>query len=327
MRAFKLLLVAVAALTVQVSNAQTAAAHWPTRPVKIVLGLPPGSGSDLLARALAQELAEAWKQPVVVENKPGANGIVATDSVAKAPPDGHTLLLAIDANITTNPHIYKSLPHDPVKDLAPVTMLMTFSTALVAHPAAPFNSVAELVARAKAAPGSISYASMGSGSTMHLLSETLEQAAGIKLLHVPYKGIPQMTNALLSGEVQLGWLGAFTAKPLVAEGRLKALGISATKRLALLPQVPTLAELGYPQVEMTVWYGLMAPAATPRPVVERIHSSVAAILAKPSFRDQHLVPKGYEPSGMGTSDFSAHIRRELVSRGEMVRRAGVAPQE
>lgn len=301
--------------------------NWPARPVKIVIGLPPGSGSDLLARSLAKELGELWKQPVVVENKPGGSGIIAATAVAKAPADGTTLLLAIDANITTNPHVFKSLPYDPVKDFVPVTMLMTFSTLLVAHPSTPVNSVGELVTKAKTAPGSLSYASLGDGSNMHLLSGTLESSAGIKLMQVPYRGIPQMSNALLTGEVQLGWLGAFTAKPLIAEGRLKALGISGAKRSQLTPDVPTFAELKYPDVDVTVWYGLLAPAGTPAAVVGRIHDSVSRVLATPSFRDTQLLPKGYEPSGLGPSAFAEHIRRELVTREKMVKQAGVKPQD
>jgi tripartite-type tricarboxylate transporter receptor subunit TctC len=300
---------------------------WPSRPVKIVLGLPPGSGSDLLARALAAELGDTWKQPVVVENKPGANGIVATVSVAKAPPDGHTLLLAIDANITTNPFVYKALPYDPVKDLAPVTQLMTFSSMLVAHPSVGARTLPEIVARAKAAPGKLTYASMGGGSNMHLLSETLEKSAGIELLHVPYKGVPQMSNALLTGEVQLGWLGAFTAKPLVEEGRLRAIAISGPKRSALMPDVPSMGELGYKDVEVVVWYGLMAPGGTPRAIVERIHGAVATVLAQPAFRDRHLTPKGYEPSALGPQAFAEYIRRELASRAELVKLSGITPQE
>ncbi len=330
MRILKLLCGVLAAIATQSGLAQSSPATaeaWPTRPVKIVIGLPPGSGSDLLARALAQELSEAWKQPVVVENKPGGSGIIAASSVAKSAPDGTTLFLAIDANITTNPHVFKSLPYDPVKDFAPVTMLMTFSTLLVAHPSVPVNTINELIAKAKSAPGTFTYASLGEGSNMHLLSETFESSANIKLMQIPYRGIPQMTAALITGEVQLGWLGAFTAKPLVEEGRLKALGISGAKRTGLMPQVPTFAESKLPDVDVTVWYGLLAPAATPAPVVNRIHESVARILAQPAFREKHLLSKGYEPSGMGTTAFADHIRRELMSRAQMVKQAGVKPQD
>ncbi len=330
MPAIKLFLALIAALSAQTmlyAQAPAVASAWPGRPVRIVIGLPPGSGSDLLARALAQELGDIWKQPVIVENKPGANGILAAGAVAKSPPDGNTLLLAIDANITTNPYVYKSLPYDPVKDFAPVTMLMTFSTVLVAHPSLPAGTIAELVTKAKAAPEKFSYASLGNGSTMHLLSETLEHNAGIKLLHVPYKGIPQMAAALLTGEVQLGWLGAFTAKPLIEEGRLKALGVSGGKRSGMLPNVPTFADAGYKDVDVTVWYGLLAPAGTPRGVLEKIHASVAGVIAKPAFREKHLTPKGYEPSGIGLAEFAGHIKREMVSRGELVKLSGITAQE
>lgn len=331
MRFKKMLGWALVALAVQPSFAQssatTAADTWPTRPVKIVIGLPPGSGSDLLARALAQELAETWKQPVIVENKPGGSGIIAASTVAKSSPDGTTLFLAIDANITTNPHVFKSLPYDPIKDFAPVTMLMTFSTLLVAHPSVPVSNINELIAKAKTAPGPFTYGSLGEGSNMHLLNATFEHAAGIKMMQVPYRGIPQMTTALMTGEVQFGWLGAFTAKPLVDEGRLKALGVSGGMRSNLLPQVPTFAEAKLPEVDVTVWYGLLAPAATPTPIVNRIHEAVARVIAQPAFRDKHLTPKGYEPSGMGTAAFADHIRKELVSREKMIKQAGVKPQD
>lgn len=327
----KLLFWTVAAVATQASLAQTTSATiaetWPTRTVKIVIGLPPGSGSDLLARALAQELAETWKQPVIVENKPGGSGIIAATTVAKSPADGTTLFLAIDANITTNPFVFKSLPYDPVKDFAPVTMLMTFSTLLVAHPSVAASTVDELISKAKAAPGAFTYGSLGEGSNMHLLNATFEQRAGINMLHVPYRGIPQMTTALMSGEIQFGWLGAFTAKPLVDEGRLKALAVSGSKRTSLMPQVPTFADAKLPEVDVTVWYGLLAPAATPTPIVNRIHEAVARVIAQPAFREKHLAPKGYEPSGMGTVDFAEHIRKELNSREKMVKQAGVKPRE
>lgn len=331
MKLKKLLGWTFAALAAQPSFAQpnvtSSADPWPTRPVKIVIGLPPGSGSDLLARALAQELTETWKQPVIVENKPGGSGIIAASTVAKSPPDGTTLFLAIDANITTNPFVFKSLPYDPVKDFAPVTMLMTFSTLLVAHPSVPVGTIKELIAKAKAAPGTFTYGSLGEGSNMHLLNATFEQSAGIKMMQVPYRGIPQMTTAIMTGEVQFGWLGAFTAKPLIEEGRLKALGVSGSTRSNLLPQVPTFAEEKLPEVDVTVWYGLLAPAATPTPIVNRIHESVARVIAQPAFREKHLIPKGYEPSGLGTKAFADHIRKELVSREKMVKQAGVKLQD
>lgn len=319
-------LVAVPSVFAQSTNALSVET-WPTRPVKIVIGLPPGSGSDLLARALAQELTQNWKQPVIVENKPGASGVIAASTVAKSQPDGTTLFLAIDANITTNPYIFKTLPYDPIKDFAPVTMLMTFSTLLVAHPTVPATTLSEVIAKLRAAPNTFTYGSLGEGSNMHLLNATFEQSAGVKMMQIPYRGIPQMTTALMTGEVQFGWLGAFTAKPLVDEGRLKAVAISGSKRTSLLPQVPTFAESKLPDVDITVWYGLLAPAATPARIIDRIHESVLSVISNRDFREKHLAPKGYELSGLGPAAFSEHIRKELGSRERMVKQAGVKPQD
>jgi len=193
---------------------------------------------------------------------------------------------------------------------------------LVATPSLPANNVAELIALAKAQPGKISYGSIGSGSQMHLLSAMLGNKAGIELLHVPYKGIPQMMTAVLTGEIQLTWVGVFSARPLVQAGRLKALGFGGTKRAPMMPEVPTLAELGYPQVEASVWYGLLAPAATPRPLIERIHADVLKLLQDPEFRDKEMLSKGYEPSGLGPDEFAALIVRETAARGVMVKISG-----
>lgn len=313
-------LVAAAALTAPVV-AQVPAA-WPTRTVRMVVGLPPGSGSDLLARSLAQRLTMQWGQSVVVENRPGASTIVANEAVARAAPDGHTLVFAIDGGFTVNPHLYAKLPYDPIRDFAPITLITTFGTLLVATPSLPANSVAELIALARTQPGKISYGSIGSGSQMHLLSAMLGNKAGIELLHVPYKGIPQMMTAVLTGEVQLTWVGVFSARPLVQAGRLKALGFGGVKRAPMMPEVPTLAELGYPEVEASVWYGLLAPAATPRPLVERIHADILKLLQDPEFRDKEMLSKGYEPSGLGPDEFAALIVRETAARGVMVKISG-----
>lgn len=313
-------LIAAAALTAPVhAQAQSA---WPSKTVRMVVGLPPGSGSDLLARALSQRLTMQWGQSVVVENRPGANTILATESVARATPDGHTLLFAIDGGFTVNPHLYAKLPYDPIKDFAPVTMITTFGTVLVATPSLPANTVAELVALAKAQPGKINFGSIGAGSQMHLLSAMLGNKAGIELLHVPYKGIPQMMTAVLTGEVQLAWVGVFSSRKLVQAGRLKALGFGGTKRAPMMPEVPTLAELGYPEVEASVWYGLLAPAGTPRPLIERIHADVLRIIQDPEFRDREMLARGYEPSGLGPEEFAALILRETASRAVMVKISG-----
>jgi len=295
---------------------------WPSKSVRLVVPLPPGSGSDLLARAMAQRLTVQWGQAVVVDNRPGANTIVATESVARAAPDGHTLLFALGTSFTVNPHLYAKLPYDPVKDFAPIILITTFSTVLVANPALPANGVAELVALARSQPGKISYGSIGAGSEMHLLSAMLANKAGIEMLHVPYKGIPQMMSAVLTGEVQLTWVGVFSSRPLVGSGRLKALGFGGAKRSPMMPEVPTLAESGFPEVEMAVSYGLIAPAATPRALLERIHADVLKVIEDPEFRDKEMLAKGYEPSGLGPEAYAALLARESARHAVMVKISG-----
>ena len=295
---------------------------FPNKPVRMVIGLPPGGGSDPMARVLSQRLSVMWGQPVVVDNRPGANTIIATEIVARAPADGHTLLFGFDHSFTLNPHLYSKLPYDPIKDFAPVTLLVNFAIPLVAHPSLAANSLAELVALAKAEPGKISYGSIGIGSHMHIITELLNNRAGINLVHVPYKGIAAMTTALLTGEIQLTWFGVFTTRPLAAAKRLKVLAYSGAKRTPFMPDVPTVAELGYPGVDLSVWYGILAPGPTPRPVVDRIHADIAKVMADPEYREKEMTARAYEPSGLGPDEFAAFIRRELAARAEIVKLSG-----
>ncbi|MFM9969367.1 MAG: tripartite tricarboxylate transporter substrate binding protein [Burkholderiales bacterium] len=311
-----------AALALALFSPSLLAQSYPAKPVRMVIGLPPGGGSDPMARVLAQRLTVMWGQPVVVENRPGANTIIATEIVAKAPGDGLTLLFAFDHSFTLNPHMYAKLPYDPIKDFAPITQLLTFAVPLVAHPSLRANSVQELVALAKAEPGKLSYGSIGIGSHMHIVSELLNAKAGINIAHVPYKGIPQMTAALLGGEIQLTWFGIFTTRPLVAQKRVNALAYSGTKRSPFMPEVPTFAELGFPGVDIAVWYGIAAPSGTARPIVDKIHADISKILSDPEFRDKEILSRAYDPSGLGPDEFSALIRRELAVRAEVVRISG-----
>ena len=251
-------------LSLLVSFSCFAAHAWPTKPVRLIVAYPPGGGIDVLARQLADKLTPAWGHPVVVENRPGANTIVATDAVAKSAPDGHTVLMTTDATFSINPHLYAKLPYDAQRDFAPVTMLVLLQQLLVAHPALPANTVPELIALAKAKPGSVNYASYGSGSQPHLAGEMLKNKAGIDLVHVPYKGISLAVPAVIAGEVQLTFAGIATSMPQLKAGRIKALAIGGASRSPLLPQVPTFAELGYPEVETHAWFGLFLPAGSPR---------------------------------------------------------------
>jgi tripartite-type tricarboxylate transporter receptor subunit TctC len=295
---------------------------WPVKPVRIVVAYPPGGGIDVMARQLADKLTPAWGQPVVVENKPGANTIVATDAVAKSPADGHTILMTTDATFSINPHLYAKLPYDAQRDFSPVTMLVLLQQLLVAHPALPANTLEELIKLARAKPGSINYASYGSGSQPHLAGEMLKNKAGIDLVHVPYKGISLAVPAVIAGEVQLTFAGIATSMPQLKAGRIKALATGGAARSPLLPQVPTFAELGYPEVETHAWFGLFVPAGSPRGAVTRIHQDTKRILEEPDFRQKQLVDKGYEVVGSSPQEFVIYLGKDSESRGRAVRISG-----
>jgi tripartite-type tricarboxylate transporter receptor subunit TctC len=299
-----------------------AAQPWPAKPVRIVVAYPPGGGIDVLARQIAERLTAAWSQPVVVENKPGANTIVAADSVAKSSPDGYTVLMTTDATFSINPHLYARLPFDPQRDFQPVTMLVLLQQLLVAHPAAPFNDLKGLVEAAKAKPGSINYASYGSGSQPHLAGEMLKNKAGIDLVHVPYKGISLAVPAVIAGEVQLTFAGIATSSAPLKAGRIKALAIGGAQRSPLFPQVPTFAELGYPEVETHAWFGLFLPAGAPREALARIHRDTVRQLEDPEFRQKQLIERGYDVVGSDPEAFAAYIRKDSESRGRAVKISG-----
>jgi tripartite-type tricarboxylate transporter receptor subunit TctC len=290
--------------------------------VRIVVAYPPGGGIDVMARQIAERLTAAWGQPVVVENKPGANTILAADSVAKSAPDGYTVLMTTDATFSINPHLYARLPFDPQRDFLPVTMLVLLQQLLVAHPAAPFNDLKGLIEAAKARPGSINYASYGSGSQPHLAGEMLKNKAGIDLVHVPYKGISLAVPAVMAGEVELTFAGIATSSAPLKAGRIKALAIGGAQRSALLPQVPTFAELGYPEVETHAWFGLFLPAGAPREALARIHRDTVRQLEDPEFRQKQLVERGYEVVGSDPEAFAAYIRKDSESRGRAVKISG-----
>jgi tripartite-type tricarboxylate transporter receptor subunit TctC len=298
------------------------AQEWPAKPVRIVVAYPPGGGIDILGRQIADKLTAAWKQPVIVENRPGANTIVATDAVAKSAPDGYTVLLTSDATFSINPHLYAKLPFDTQKDFIPVTMLVLLQQLLVANPSLPANSLQELVKISKERPGSINYASYGSGSQPHLSGEMLKYKAGIDLVHVPYKGISLAVPAVMAGEVQLTFAGIASSMAPLKSGRIKALAIGGAKRSPLLPDVPTFAELGYPEVETHAWFGLFLPAGSPKEAVSRIYADTKRILDEPEFRQKQLVDKGYEVVGSAPDAFARFIETDRANRGRAVKISG-----
>ena len=302
--------------------ATASAQSWPTKGVRIVVPYPPGGGIDILARQLADKLSPQWGQPVVVENRPGGSTIPGTDAVAKAMPDGHTLLLTTDASFSINPHLFAKLPYDAQRDFIPVTMLILLQQLLVAHPALPANNLQELIALAKARPGSLNYASYGSGSQPHLSGEMLKNRAGIDIVHVPYKGISLAVPAVMAGEVQLTFSGIASSIGPLKAGRLKAIAIGGPKRSPLLPEVPTFAELGYPEVETHAWFGLFLPAGAPREAVARIYQDAKRVLDEPEFRQKQLVDKGYDVVGSPPEGFEAFLKTDSANRARAVKISG-----
>jgi tripartite-type tricarboxylate transporter receptor subunit TctC len=299
-----------------------AARAWPDKPVRIIVAYPPGGGIDVMARQIAEKLTRQWGQTVLVENRPGANTIIAADAAAKSPADGHTVLMTTDATFSINPHLYRKLPYDAERDFAPVTMLVLLQQLLVAHPSLPASSLEELIRLAKQKPGMLRYASYGSGSQPHLSGEMLKYKAGIDLLHVPYKGISLAVPAVMANEVELTFAGIATSMPQLKAGRIKAIAIGGAQRSPLLPQVPTFSELGYPEVETHAWFGFFVPAGSPQAVIDKIHLDTRKILEEPEFRQKQLIDKGYEVVGSSPAEFAAYIRKDRESRGRAVKISG-----
>jgi tripartite-type tricarboxylate transporter receptor subunit TctC len=295
---------------------------WPTRAAKIVVPYPPGGGIDILARQLADRFQTQWSQSVVVENRPGGSTIIGVDLVAKAPADGHTILMTTDSSFSINPHLFRKLPYDAEKDFVPVTMLILLQQLLVAKPALPANSLQELIALAKAKPGTINYASYGAGSQPHLSGEMLKQVAGIDLVHIPYKGISLAVPAVISGEVELTFSGIASSMAHLKAGRLKAFAIGGEQRSPLLPDLPTFAELGYPEVVTHAWFGLFVPAGSPKEAAARIYRDAKTVLDDPGFREKQLVAKGYEVIGSSPEAFAAFLKTDSAIRARAVKASG-----
>ena len=322
-------LVAFSALTLaglQPAQAQSAssaqAAAYPNKAIRLVVPYPPGGGIDLMSRVIGLQLSQRWGQPVIIDNKPGAGTIVAAESVARSAPDGYTLMVTTDATITINPHLYARLPYDPVKDFVPVTQLVFLNQLLLANPGVPAGDLKELIAYAKSNPAKLNYASYGSGSQPNLAMEMFKSQAGIDIVHVPYKGIPQAVPAAIANEVQLTFSGAASSIAYLKSGRLKALAVGGKTRLALLPAVPTFAEQGFPDIPSNAWFGLFAPAGTPRDVVMKLHTEVTTILNDPEFQQREIVAKGYELVASKPEEFVAFLTADSVRNARAVKISG-----
>jgi tripartite-type tricarboxylate transporter receptor subunit TctC len=297
------------------------AQEFPSRPVRIVVPFPPGGGSDVLARALAEKLSVTWKQPVVVENRAGAGGTVGADHVAKSAPDGHTLLIADAAVVTTSPVLIPSLPY-AARDLAPVINLATFGLVLIAPANSPLQSLGDLLKMDKAQAAKLNVASSGNGTGNHLALEKFKQLAKLDLVHVPYKGAAQAINDVVGGQVDLMFSGGPPVQPLLAAGKLKAFAVTSARRMVLAPQVPTLAESGFPGFEWVAAQGMFAPAGTPAAVVSRINTDVAAAIRTPELRAR-WERLGLDPVENTPEQFAAWIAKDSADAAELIRSAGV----
>jgi tripartite-type tricarboxylate transporter receptor subunit TctC len=319
-------------LTVTVSIAVTLLAHgashaqsYPEKPIRLISPFPPGGGTDLMGRIIGQQFTKSWGQQVIVENKPGANGTIGSEFVAKSAPDGYTLLVGTMGTHGINASLYRKLPYDTVNDFAPITALITSPMMLLVHPSIPARSVREFIALAKARPGQITFSSAGTGSVGHLAGELLNSVAQVKLVHVPYRGSGPATIDLLSGQVQ-AMLGSPAATfNYVKTGRVRALAVTSIKRTPFMPEIPTLAESGLRDYDVTTWYGFWAPARTPKVLVQKLHAEVVRMLALPEIRQQ-LATQALEPLGNTPDEFAQQIKTELAKWARVAASAAIAPE-
>lgn len=303
-------------------RAVAGSSDFPARPVRIVVPQAAGGGVDIVARAFAHKLTETWGQQVLVDNRPGANGIIGIEAVAKAKPDGHTLAAAFTSVLTINPSVYKSLPYDTFRDFAPITQTVTNTIVLVVNPYLPARSVKELVALGKSRPGDLVYGSFGIGNMTHLAGELLRLEARVKMLHIPYKGETPAITELLGGQVALLFATSAGADAHIRSGRLRLLATGGEKRAAAYPDTPTMIESGYPNVLVTGWGGLLAPAGTPRDIIQKIQRDTAQHLRGPELRDR-LSAMGAEPMGSTPDEFAAFLKAETAKWTRVVRAAGL----
>jgi tripartite-type tricarboxylate transporter receptor subunit TctC len=297
------------------------AQQYPAKPIRLLVGFAAGGPSDVAARTIAQKLTEKWGQQVIVDIRPGAGGNIATEIAAKAPPDGYTLIEPAFAH-AVNPILYPKLPFDAVKDFAPILLFASIANLLVVHPSIPANSVKELIAFAKARPNQLTYGSSGSGTASHFAGELMNMMGGIKVTHIPYKGLAPAHAEIMGGQLSLMFDGIVTGLPAVKAGRLRALAVTTLKRWQGAPDIPTMSEAGLTGFEVNSWYGLLAPAGTPREIVLRLNSEVARALREPDARER-LYSIGAEPMSNTPEEFAAYINAEMVKWGKVVKAAGI----
>jgi tripartite-type tricarboxylate transporter receptor subunit TctC len=316
-RRFALLLAAVALFV----GASASAQQYPSGPIRIVVPFTPGGGTDILARLIAQKLSESWGQPVVVDNRPGAAGTVGTAFVAKAAGDGHTLLI-VPAGYAGNPGLYKKLPYDHTRDLAPVSWLASGPLTLVVHPSLPAKSVKELIAFARARPGEINFGSSGAGTLPHLSAELFNSMSGIKMVHIPYKGAGAAVTDVMAGRVPVYFMNILQSVSLIKAGKLRALGVTTPERTPIAPEIPSIAEAGLKGYDMTNWYGLLAPATTPRDAIVKLNAEVVRILKLPELTGR-LADDGMTVVASTPERFAEFLARETDKFTKVIEAAGI----
>jgi tripartite-type tricarboxylate transporter receptor subunit TctC len=297
------------------------AGPYPGKPIRFILPFPPGGGTDILGRLLAERLATGLGQPVVVENRGGAGGNVGAEAAARSAPDGYTIVL-VAPSLAISPSLYKKLAYDPVKDFAPVSLVATVPNVMVTNPSVQAKTLSEFIALAKQRPGAMNFGSGGNGTSNHLAGELFNIVAGVRLVHVPYKGVNLAMQDVMSGEVQLVVIGIPAAAPHIKAGRLRALAVIDSKRAAALPDVPTVAEAGLPDFDVTTWYGVLAPAGTPQPIIARLNAEIVKVMHSPEMGER-LAAMATEPVTSTPEGFADLIRREIVKWGKVVRAAGL----
>ncbi len=307
------------------TGAIVAAQDYPGRPIRLIVGYPPGGGTDIVGRMMAQKLSETLGQNVVVDNRGGATGNIGTELAAKALPDGYTLLMGNVAPNAINVSLFKHLPFDPVRDFAPVSLVASTPNILVANLALPVMSVQDVIALAKAKPGTLNFPSAGVGSSSHLAGELLKILARIDMVHVPYKGGGPALIDVLSGQMQIMFATMPAAMPHAKSGKLRPIAVTSDKRSRTLPELPTIAETGVAGYEASTWYGMLAPAQTPRPIVNRLHREVVKTLAAPEMRER-LFAQGFEPAGNTPEEFGAYIKSEIAKWARVIKDAGIKPE-
>jgi len=314
----------IASTGLMAAGPATAADVYPSKTIRLVVPFAPGGGSDIVARLLSPKMTEALGQTVVVDNRAGASANLGAAMVAKAAPDGYTLLLA-NANYTINPSLFKSLPFDPVREFAPVALLANVTNVLAIHPSIPAKSVKELISFAKAHPGQLNFASPGNGTSSHLAGELFRQVAKIEVVHIPYKGATPAITDLIAGQVSFTMASVLSVLPYAKQGRLRMLAVTTAKRSGALPDIPTISEAGLPGFEVSNWYGILAPGGTPRPTVDRLNSELARIARVPDLAEK-LAAQGADPATGTPEEFERFIQAELKKWAAVVRSAGINPE-